>query len=279
MTFSTTESYKKAVADAVACRVPAFAQGLVQRLCSVHNFAFRLAGSRSTKLGDFCAKPDRLAITLNRDLKPDLFLVTFLHELGHLVAHNTRKRREAPHGPHWKHCFGRLLIDCAAQAGIDDGLKKALLLHSLNPTATLHADASLARALRLEEGLATTADPEAVKAGVPLGDLDEGNCFLFKGKPFIKSGRLSKRHYATEFHTGRLFSFAPTCRVEPMANRPPRYVGLDLRLGGTLPKGQQFNFRGRKFTLEAAERSKLICRDIVTGDMVTLHPLMHMAVL
>src|SRR5690348_17091604 len=75
-----------------------------------YRFHFVLRNGRITKIGDFtyraCHTP---RITVNRDLNPYLFLVTYIHEVAHLQVHHQFRRAEA-HGEEWKNSFRDLLL-------------------------------------------------------------------------------------------------------------------------------------------------------------------------
>jgi len=75
------------------------------------NCKFRFSSSRKTKLGDF--RPgkglSRPTITVNADLQPQLFLLTFIHELAHVQVYDHYSPRIAPHGEEWKVTYRSLL--------------------------------------------------------------------------------------------------------------------------------------------------------------------------
>eukprot|EP01034_Spumella_vulgaris_P015389 gene15389-19646_t len=64
-----------------------------------------------TKLGDYRHPygKDGHQITINHDLNPMAFLVTFVHEAGHLEAWVKYRNKVAPHGKEWQAEYARLL--------------------------------------------------------------------------------------------------------------------------------------------------------------------------
>ena len=74
-------------------------------------FYFFVKPPRNTKLGDFRYRKDRSiqTITLNSDLNPFQFLLTFIHEVAHLRAFDRFGTTHSPHGSEWKTLFKQLL--------------------------------------------------------------------------------------------------------------------------------------------------------------------------
>ncbi|HRY32636.1 MAG TPA: SprT-like domain-containing protein [Bacteroidales bacterium] len=71
----------------------------------------RISRKRSSKVGDY--RPPRSGhlhrISLNHDLNPYAFLLTFLHEAAHLVVYEQYGRAVQPHGKEWKQAYASLL--------------------------------------------------------------------------------------------------------------------------------------------------------------------------
>ena len=74
------------------------------------NFEFRVTRSRKTKLGDFRYQvgSKKASISVNNDLNPFAFLLTYLHEVAHLMTFNQFKGRVDPHGKEWKNAFKKV---------------------------------------------------------------------------------------------------------------------------------------------------------------------------
>lgn len=71
-----------------------------------YQFDFVAAKPRRTRLGDFRAQLGyRERITVNVNLNPYNFLITYLHEVAHLEVYRKYKRRQPPHGKAWKIIF------------------------------------------------------------------------------------------------------------------------------------------------------------------------------
>jgi len=70
-------------------------------------FQLKITRTRQTKVGDFTSKKSiaQPRITLNHELNPFLFLITYIHEVAHLRVHLHHGNRVDPHGEEWKRRF------------------------------------------------------------------------------------------------------------------------------------------------------------------------------
>ena len=69
-----------------------------------HSIHLYIKKPRTSKFGDYRApRPgENHRISVNKDLNPYAFLVTFLHEVAHLLNYEKHRTRVKPHGPEWK---------------------------------------------------------------------------------------------------------------------------------------------------------------------------------
>ena len=75
-----------------------------------HPFDFIVSKTRDSKLGDYRFSPQKgHQITVNHNLNPYSFLVTYLHEVAHLLTYQTYKNKVLPHGNEWKKAFHDVL--------------------------------------------------------------------------------------------------------------------------------------------------------------------------
>src|SRR5689334_10544417 len=83
--------------------VPPVAVGYCYDLWKASPFELKITKSRQTKVGDFTSRRTKShpRITLNHDLNPYLFLVTFVHEVAHLHVYLRHGNRVDPHGDEW----------------------------------------------------------------------------------------------------------------------------------------------------------------------------------
>lgn len=91
-----------------------------------YNFLFKIKNPRMRKMGDFKVdfRTNRLTITINNNLHPYQFHLTFLHELAHLIAYLKYKNRIKPHGVEWKKEFQFLLIENIENKIFNDEISK-----------------------------------------------------------------------------------------------------------------------------------------------------------
>lgn len=161
-------------------------------------FHFVLRRTRVTKLGDFSCRPGRPPrITVNADIHPFLFLLTFIHEVAHLRVHRRRGWHAAPHGQEWKESFRDLCAPLFSINLLPASLAEALRDHLRNPSASSQTDLRLSHALRELD--------QSKSPGLVLADLPEGSKFHIRGRWFQKGKHkrtrvlcrevASRRHY------------------------------------------------------------------------------------
>jgi hypothetical protein len=149
-------------------------------------FELKLSKSRQTKVGDFTSRKSAGSghprITLNHDLNPYLFLLTYVHEVAHHRVHLKYGHRVEPHGAEWKSSFQELMRPLLQESAFPNEILHELRRHMANPKASSFADTSLTRALRLYD-----------KNGqyIALSDIPEGSIFRIQGK-FFKKGLLRR---------------------------------------------------------------------------------------
>ncbi|MBW8049715.1 MAG: SprT family zinc-dependent metalloprotease [Cytophagales bacterium] len=147
-----------------------------------YHFEFIVTKSRITKLGDcrlnLPGKSDlKYTITVNEDLNQYSFLITYLHEIAHLVTglefdetacRTYGRRRVAPHGKEWKKNLKKLIEPLllndissgpsrngtGSESGLSiagnifpDDLLYPLIKFSQNPKASSYTDFELIKAL------------------------------------------------------------------------------------------------------------------------------------
>lgn len=112
-------------------------------------FQFKISRKRSSKLGDYRFDPrvKSHTVTVNEDLNPYQFLITYVHEVAHRRVHE-QNRKQRPHGPHWKREFQRLMIPLLRPEIFPESVLRPLARHMKNPKASAGADPVLMNALR-----------------------------------------------------------------------------------------------------------------------------------
>ena len=73
-------------------------------------FDLRLRKERVSKVGDFTYRPGKSPrITINQGSHPFLFLITYIHEVAHLMVHLEHGWKVKSHGQVWKQKFQQLM--------------------------------------------------------------------------------------------------------------------------------------------------------------------------
>ena len=146
-------------------------------------------------------------ITVNGNLNKYSFLITLLHELGHLLANEKYGHRIPPHGVQWKTEYRKILSRFLEKKIFPAEIENILLFNLQNPAASSCADIHLTRVLRKYD---------SVKKGMFfVEELNDGSCFKIKGGKIFKRGeRIKKRFKCTEIATGKTYLFSPVYEVE-----------------------------------------------------------------
>jgi SprT protein len=186
------------VAAILQNHVPQPARAYCYDLWIRYPFRLSLRKSRQSKVGDFICRPGVAPhITVNGDLHPYLFLITYVHEVAHLVVHREHGPRTEAHGQAWKDAFKNLMQPLLTADVFPDGLLRQLRLHMKDPMASSFSDAKLTEALRVH-------DPKWSSATL-LSEIPVGSMFGLRGKWFRKGELQRTRFICTEVKTKRIF--------------------------------------------------------------------------
>jgi SprT protein len=162
-------------------------------------FELKLSKKRETKVGDFTCRRDSATqrITLNHDLNPYLFLVTYIHEVAHLRVFLEHRYNKEPHGKEWKQNFQQLIDPVLNENIFPPELLAILQRHMKNPKASSFADRHLTIALRkFDNGHAEH---------IMVSQLPEGSVFKLQGKYFKKGSLRRTRFLCRELKSKRQF--------------------------------------------------------------------------
>ena len=96
-------------------------------------FDFIVSKSRHSKLGDYRFSPQKgHQITVNRNLNSYAFLVTYLHEVAHLLTYLAYKNKVLPHGEEWKNSFRSIFEPILEDGLLPDELINVLKSYLIN---------------------------------------------------------------------------------------------------------------------------------------------------
>ncbi len=164
--------------------VPAEAVAYCTNLWQELPFDFKLRKSRLSKVGDFtCRSGYTPQITINKDLHPFLFLMTYVHEVAHLRVHKAHGFRAEAHGEKWKTTFKELMAPLLSQQIFPEPLLSGIRRHMVSPKASSFSDSELTQLFRSSDA--------HERSTVLLSHIPEGSVFHLHGKWFRK-GKLRR---------------------------------------------------------------------------------------
>lgn len=182
-------------------------------LWTEHPFHFTVTRKRSSKYGDYRYDPvkNEHTITVNGDLNPYAFLVTFLHEYAHLTTVVRYGTQVSPHGIEWQEEFKRIASSFLSDSILPADVLRVWKAHMEKPRASTTSDLAMITVLRRYD--------EHNRA-IPLFLLPERSHFVFNGKVYEKGKPLRTRTYATETASGRRYLFHKAALVEQIETLP-----------------------------------------------------------
>lgn len=180
-----------------------------------YGFRFKITRSRKTKLGDYryVRELKRHIITVNHDLNPFQFLVTYIHEVAHLITFEKYQHSVKPHGAEWKSSFRELMKPVITPSVFPVDLIEALNKYISNPKASSCADPALFRAMSVYD--------ENVNNEQLLSDIGIGQVFKFQNRYFQKELTKRTRSVCLELRTGKKFLIPEVASVEPKSPDQP----------------------------------------------------------
>ncbi len=193
--------------ETLAKYLPAHAVAPVFELIKQHHIYLKIVRERRTRHGDYRKLPSgQHQITVNANLNKYRFLITFIHEIAHLLAFKHYGKRIKPHGQEWKYTFQHLMLPFIQPGIFPKDLLPILARHFKNPRASSDTDAVLSVALK-------SYDPKTNKNYI--FELPEGSVFrTYNGKTFKKGKKRVKRYECQELATGKIYIFQPNAEVE-----------------------------------------------------------------
>ncbi len=176
-----------------------------------HQIHLRITRSRASKLGDYRPPGRKQAyhrITINYDLNPYAFFITFVHEFAHLLTHKQYGRTVHAHGKEWKANYRKLMKPFLEKNVFPADLQRTVYHHLQNIKASSHADEELTRTLMLFD---------RDKQETYVEDLQPGDRFLFRNKEkYMVIEKLRKRYKCVELASKRTYFFQPLTPVEAL---------------------------------------------------------------
>ncbi len=169
-------------------------------------FHLKITPPRKSKLGDYRYDPGKRQhyITVNSDLNRYAFLVTYLHEVAHLITFQKYGRKASPHGKEWKAVFSHLLEPVIRRQMVPEDVLDALAAYMLNPKASSCSDANLTKTLGNYD-----QDPKKYLDDIPLGEV-----FRFQDRLFKKGNLRRTRYVCSEVKSGRQYLISKHAEIK-----------------------------------------------------------------
>jgi hypothetical protein len=173
-----------------------------------YRISVRIKHTRQTKLGDYRPPYDGNGhiITVNHDLNPYAFLITFTHEVAHLTCFIKHGNHVLPHGKEWKHEFRELLSGFMSCKLFPADVSSALEQYLINPAASSCGDVQLSKALARYDN--------REKGWIHLEEIPYNGKFRTRnGLEFIKGHKLRKNYTCVSIPDGHRYFIHPLMEV------------------------------------------------------------------
>jgi len=172
-----------------------------------YKFEFKITKGRQTKLGDYRFHPVKKVhvVSVNNNLNPFAFLITYIHEVAHLVVYNEHKHRVSPHGQEWKNAFKKLMLPMLRADVFPDDILRVLARHMKNPKASSYSDPKL---------IVTLNRYDKDQSGILLSQLNVNDQFIFNKRLFNKIELRRTRVLCEEIKTGKKYLISQTAKVK-----------------------------------------------------------------
>lgn len=191
--------------------LPSEAVDIVFNRIKSKNIHLKITRNRKSKFGDY--RPpvyhENHRISINHDLNPYAFLITFIHEFAHLLVFETYKNRVSPHGKEWKKTYKYLMEEFLNLKIFPDDLSKVLVKSIRNSKASSASDLELSRVLQVYD---TTA-PQTKVEDLPANAIFKTS----KGKKFMKGEKQRIRYKCKCLDNNKLYLFHPLTPIIPVS--------------------------------------------------------------
>lgn len=191
--------------------VPEEAIPLMAEWLKRYQLHLTISKSRQSKLGDFRPpfKNRGARISVNGDLNPYHFLITFTHEIAHAAVWEKHANKVLPHGEEWKQTYSRKLKLMAAEVAFPTEVENAINKHLNRPKASSCADPSLYKVLKKYD-----KNSESI---IYLEDIAEGQLFSINEKRRFKKGKKRRSRYeCIDIDNKRMYYVSAHAEVKPM---------------------------------------------------------------
>lgn len=182
--------HKQKLAEALKGFVPDNALDRCTELIMYYKLHLHIEVERKGRYGDYSPHSGHgNRISVNHNLSPFEFLITFVHELSHHTAYLKYKHFHDPHGEEWKQEFRINMKPFLESDVFPYDLRAALAKHMLSPKYSQSADVKLLQVLKKYD--------HRKQGKLHVNDLLDGIEFVLKEHPDSWMRKLKKlRTYA-----------------------------------------------------------------------------------
>lgn len=194
--------------------VPERAVDYVLAWILTYPFHLTITKGRDSKYGDYRFVPGNPAshhISVNEDLPPQAFLLTYLHEVAHMMVVRLFPNRVKPHGPEWQNIFSQILQPMLRPDVFDEVVLPAMRKYARKPKASSASDPALLKALHFP-------DHENDKGERTLMSYSPqaGFRFQLKSRTFEVQQLRGKNYLCKELTSGKLYVVKALAPVLPV---------------------------------------------------------------
>ncbi|WP_161622707.1 SprT-like domain-containing protein [Cesiribacter andamanensis] len=185
-------------------------------LWRLYGFTLKIKGDRKTKLGDFRVNrtTGEVTITVNGSLNKQAFLVTYLHEVAHLLAWRQHRGSIKPHGPEWQLHFQLLMAPLLTAEVFSPVVLLPLKKYMQRPSASTASCPALWIALR---SLDTPVLDSSGRGLLLLAQVPDGATFRFCQTEYLKVEKKRTRALCQNLSNGRRYLISTAAQVERVA--------------------------------------------------------------
>jgi SprT protein len=170
-----------------------------------HQVNLHISRSRNSKLGDYQRLKDGShRISINHNLRPELFFFVLTHELAHLIAFETFKGKIiSAHGMEWKLTFRKMLLESLSV--YSEELKPHILQFSKSPKANFMSSGPIVKFFHKDD----LSDCEQFIESLFIGD-----SFIYRDQIYIIKEKLKKNYLCENMDNEKKYIFKPLAKVE-----------------------------------------------------------------
>ena len=194
--------------------VPPQTAGLLVAWIVQYKVSVKLTRERKSKLGDYRPPYGRNGhrISINHNLNPYQFLITFVHEIAHLITWEKHQHKVSPHGPEWKEHYTQLMQLFLQKEIFPPEIEKAITLHIQSPAAASCRDEQLYKTLRQFD-----VKNEDKNKWLYLEDLPHHMLFAMEDDRIFRKGEKLRKYFrCIDMENKRYYRVSGVAMVRPL---------------------------------------------------------------